>query len=219
MIPEQRGDILKFVFGLILLSVLAFQTAFADNQPRVGRNAAAKYFEKREPAQDDGNGNSGGATDHYLALHFGRYMGSQAYEWGMHGKETGVGGNTYGLTYRVDQWANSMDLNLRVDFQEYNAADEKPTKLSLMPLLTFPDASSKFPLYFGIGAGLGVFFKQIADESPLSLDYQLVIGARFFNVFENTGFFIESGIKNHIQIFTSGQLNGTFLAGGAVFTF
>lgn len=197
---------------------MAFQGAFAEGQPRVGRNAAAKYFEKRAPAEND-EGGSGGATDHYLALHFGRYMSSQAYEWGMHGKETEVGKNNYGLTYRVEEWAHSMDLNVRVDFEEFSAAGEKPTKLSLMPLLTFPDASSKFPLYFGIGAGLGIFFKQIADESPLSLDYQLVVGARFFNVFENTGFFLESGIKNHIQILTSGQLNGTFLAGGAVFTF
>jgi hypothetical protein len=51
------------------------------------------------------------------------------------------------------------------------------------------------------------------------LDYQLIAGARFFDVFENAGFFIESGLKNHLQLWDQGQFNGTFLSAGAVFTF
>lgn len=213
--PLQRARF-KSVWFLIF-TFLFVASAHADQSPRVGRAAAAKYFEKRGPAEDSEN--AGGASDHYLAIHIGKYMGSQAYEWGGHGKEEDVGGNNIGLTYRIDQWNNSMDFAMRVDFQEFSAANEKQTKLSLLPMLTFPDANSKFPLYFGAGAGLGVFFKQVRDESTISLDYQLILGARFFNVFENTGFFIESGLKNHILVLSSGQLNGTFIAAGAVFTF
>ncbi|MNJ98420.1 hypothetical protein D3C87_161860 [compost metagenome] len=205
-------------FYSILLVCLTSVTAYAqDAQPRVGRDAAAKYFQRRDPAQS--NMNYGGSGDHYLAIHFGRYMSSQAYEWGQGGRQDDVGKNFFGVTYRVGEWYNSMDLNIRIDYAEYDVIGEKPTKLSLMPLITFPDAGSRFPLYFGAGAGLGVFFKQVNGESALSFDYQLVAGARFFNVFENTGFFIESGIKNHLQLLNSGQLNGTFLALGAVFTF
>lgn len=185
-------------------------------QPEVGRAAAAKYFQKRAPSQENA---TMGPEDHYLALHVGAYTSSQAYEWGRHGKEENVGGTDVGVTYRVGEWQNSMDLNVRIEFEEYKVADEKPTKLSFMPLITFPDASSKFPLYFGAGAGLGVFMNQIKEESSLSLDYQVVAGARFFNVFENTGFFIESGLKNHLLITSSGQLNGVFVAAGALFTF
>jgi hypothetical protein len=200
---------------------LFISSVWADQAPKVGRAAAAKYFEKRAPAESDqqNNNSGGGASDHFLAIHIGRYMSSQAYEWGGHGKEDDVGGTNVGLTYRVEQWNNSMDLDMRVDYQEFNAAEQKESKLSLLPLITFPDASSKFPIYFGIGAGLGVFFKQVPDESPLSFDYQLILGARFFNVYENTGFFIESGLKNHVLLLSSGQLNGTFVAAGAIFTF
>ncbi|MCB0369349.1 MAG: hypothetical protein KDD45_07815, partial [Bdellovibrionales bacterium] len=97
--------------------------------------------------------------------------------------------------------------------------NEKPLKMSILPVLIFPEASSKFPLYFGVGAGLGVFFKQVQDESNVSFDYQLFMGARFFNVYGSTGFFIETGLKNHLHITSDGQFNGSYLAAGAVFTF
>jgi hypothetical protein len=222
-------------FCLLLAMVVCLQTgiqstAFADEAPKVGRRAAAKYFEKREPSsqQEDGYqsadvgvSSAGGASDHYLAIHVGRMMDSQSYDWG-NGAQKDVGQFTAGITYRIGEWKNSMDLNLRLDFIEYKVdgeGEQRPLKLSLLPLITFPDASSKFPLYFGFGAGPGVFFRQTSGEASLSLDYQLIAGARFFDVFENAGFFIESGLKNHLQLWNSGQFNGTFLSAGAVFTF
>lgn len=203
-------------FLLILWPVLIGSTCFAQkSQPVVGRAAATKYFEPRSPAQES----STGPADHYLALHVGRYMGSQSYEWGKNGQEDDIGGNSFGVTYRVGEWRNSMDLNLRIDYAEYKLAGVDASKISFLPLLTFPDAGSRFPLYFGAGLGMGVFFKQIEKKSALSLDYQLILGARFFDIFENTGFFIEAGLKNHVHLLSTGQLNGTFLASGLVFTF
>ncbi|MFP5518766.1 MAG: hypothetical protein ACLGGX_02590 [Bdellovibrionia bacterium] len=208
------------IFALVLFSSL---TTWSQ-QPKVGREAAAKYFQgNRAPDMEEQVVDSvkafSGSSDRVLALHFGKYTHSQAYEWGGSGKETRVGQLNGGVTYRIGEWEKSMDLNLRVDYLEFDVRGEKATKLSIMPLITFPDAAAKFPLYFGIGGGLGVFFDQVEDESPLSFDYQLILGARFFEVFENTGFFIESGMKNHLHLLTSGQLNGSFFTFGAVFTF
>jgi hypothetical protein len=217
-----RIEVRVKTFLLMILPLLVGGTALAQgSQPVVGRDAAAKYFQKREVNNDSssGGGMGGGAGDHYLAIHYGRLMSSQSYDWGRGGQEDDVGKNNFGLTYRMGEWVNSMDLNLRVDYTDYEVSGEKPTKLSFLPLITFPDANSRFPLYFGLGVGLGVFLKQIDSKSAISLDYQLVAGARFFNVFENTGFFIEAGLKNHLLILSSGQYNGTFLAGGLVFTF
>ncbi len=210
---------MKRFFIVLLGLTFSSHSLWAQNsQPRVGRDEAAKYF---EPASDSVRraASSFGPSDHYLALHIGRYMSSQSYDWGPNGQADNVGGNSFGVTYRVGEWHNSMDLNLRIDYQEYKLGDENTSKLSFMPLLTFPDAGSRFPLYFGIGGGLGVFFKQIDGKSPVSFDYQLVAGARFFDIFENTGFFLEAGLKNQLLIVSSGQLNGTFLAAGLVFTF
>jgi hypothetical protein len=210
-----------------LVFLLAFHSfAQADEAPRVGRGAAAKYFEKRDPDAAEEKGQSAevvaGPSDHYLALHLGKMMSSTAYEWGTQSKQTDVGDFTAGLTYRVGEWRNSMDLNIRLDFIQYSLVadgETKPLKLSILPLITFPDATSKFPLYFGFGIGPGVFFRQSEGEATLSLDYQLIAGARFFDVVDNAGFFIETGLKNHLQLWNSGQFNGTFLSAGAVFTF
>lgn len=197
----------------LMAFLLLFSCSGWAQQPQVGRDAAAKYFQKRAPSEWTGS------TDHYLALHFGKFMSSQSWEWGQNGRQDNVGSGSVGVTYRLHEWNNSADFGVRIDFNEYDVAGEKPLKMSLMPVLAFPDASSRFPLYFGAGAGLGVFFKQHKDESPLSFDYQLFMGARFFNVVGNTGFFIETGMKNHLLLSSSGQFNGVFLTGGAVFTF
>jgi len=220
------------------LPILAFLLVFhglaqaEETPPRVGRRAAAKYFEKRDPdseepqpKQEETHSSASGLNgpnDHYLAIHFGKMMSSVAYDWGNDAKQTNVGDWTAGVTYRMGEWKNSMDLNLRVDFISYKIdanGETKPLKMSLLPLITFPDATSRFPLYFGFGIGPGVFFRQADNEATLSLDYQLIAGARFFDVVDSTGFFIETGLKNHLQLWNSGQFNGTFLSAGAVFTF
>ncbi|MBX3041292.1 MAG: acyloxyacyl hydrolase [Bdellovibrionaceae bacterium] len=199
----------------VIFSGLLFSFHALAQAPEVGRDAAARYFEKPVESGE----NRFRPQDHYLAIHYGRFMNAQSWDWGQKGREDKTGSNNYGLTYRVSEWNNAMDWSLRVDFTEYNVAGERPLKMSLLPVLTFPDASSRFPLYFGAGAGLGIFFKQIDGESPLSFDYQLMMGARFFNIFENVGFFIETGMKNHLLLTSSGQFNGVYLSGGAVFTF
>ncbi len=189
---------------------------------RVGSKAASKYFEKREASSSSG---AEGSRDHYLALHLGFFLDSDAYSWGVdhngnnmeHANDPGK--LNIGVTYRMGEWTDTMDLNFRADFQTYDLGRDKPFKMSLMPLITFPDSNSQFPLYFGAGIGPGIFFKQTSQESSISIDYQLVVGARLFEVIENTGFFVEFGLKNHLLLLSDGQFNGVFLATGANFTF
>lgn len=210
---------MKTFLYLTLPFLMASTTWAQGSKPVVGREAAARYFQKSEEADMEVTRMPSGATDHYLTIHYGRLMSSQSYSWSADGQQDDISSNSFGVTYRVGEWANSMDLHLRMEYSDYELSGETPSKLSFMPLITFPDAGSRFPLYFGAGVGLGIFMKQISSKSALSLDYTVVAGARFFNVFENTGFFIEAGLKNHLLVLSSGQLNGTFLAGGLVFTF
>lgn len=181
---------------------------------KVGRKAAEKYMPVRAPKPrpviDEGT--------HYLAVHVGIMASDNAYYWGKDAA-TNVGKTTLGVSYRVGEWINSMDLLVRIDYTTYSLDEGHASKLSFLPMVTFPDATSRFPLYFGAAIGPGVFFNQINKESALSLDYQLIAGARFFNVVQTTGFFVEAGLKNHIFLLSDGQYNGTFLAAGAVFTF
>lgn len=130
-----------------------------------------------------------------------------------------IGKLNAGVTYRVGEWVNSMDMNMRVEYTSYDLGVGSARKLSFSGLITFPDANSRFPLYFGAGAGAGFFIKQVNKESALAFDYQLVAGARFMNVIENVGFSFETGLKNHIHMLSDGQFNGVFVNLGTVFAF
>lgn len=205
-------------FFSILISLIFFSSGSWAEAPRVGRRAAAKYFSAAGDEAVPAPVEKSRISDRLLMLHVGGYTSGTSYEWKDSNKREGVGKATYGLTYLWDQW-RGLDLNLRFDFNEYKLDDQRATKLSVMPLWTFPMAETKFPLYFGFGLGAGVYFIQLENESNLSLDYQLITGARFVDLYENLGAFIEFGMKNHLHLLSDGQFNGTALAAGVVFTF
>lgn len=197
----------------------------AVKEKKTGKQAAQTYFQSDKDKESESEGGTFNKPsrsfqkgDHYLALHFGNFVQGDAWNWGQTEKQKETGKSSAGLTYRFDEWGQS-DLSIRIDFNEYLIKTEKPLKMSLMPVIIFPEASSRFPLYFGAGAGLGVFFKQIEGESNVSFDYQLFMGARFFNIYDSAGFFIETGLKNHLHLTSDGQFNGTYLCLGALFTF
>lgn len=215
-------NFLKIFKLMMLCFVTLLNSSITYGLPTVGRKAAGKYFAKSgEGHESDGGGvlEKTSVSEHHMDISIGKFLNSQAYEWGQHDKQENLGDWSANVTYRIGEWKNSMDLNIRIDYQEFKVLGQRVNKLSFLPLITFPDAQSQFPLYFGAGIGFGVFLNQLQQESTLSLDYQLVLGARFFNVSQNTGFFIESGLKNHLSILTSGQFNSTFFALGTVFTF
>lgn len=201
-------------FLKLSLVLFLFYPLFAFADPVVGREAAAPYFgEESRPAR------VAGPRDHYMVLHIGKLVNSNAWNWGQKGRQKDVGAATIGVTYRIGEWKGLTDTLIRLDFNEYDIKGQKPQKLSFLPMIMFPDAISEFPLYFGAGLGPGVFFKQVGGEASITLDYQMVVGMRFFDVFESVGFSVESGLKNHIQLGDDGQLNSSFFALGAVFTF
>lgn len=207
---------LLVIASTIAVALLSSSISFAQD-PQVGRKAAAKYFQKdtEEEGEDPAPSKS---NDGLLMLHIGGFTSSTSYQWKDNDKRTGVGKASYGVTYLFDHWG-ALDTNIRFDFIEYKVDDSRATKMSVLPLWTFPMAERNFPLYFGFGAGLGVYFQQLEDESNISLDYQLVAGARFVDLVENFGAFVEFGLKNHLHVLSDGQFNGTTLAAGAVFTF
>jgi hypothetical protein len=208
---------------LLLVSSQAFaQAVEVRDNGDTGEKRAREYFQKRpknEPQETySRRPASEGAAPRYLALHVGSFFTSQAYKWG-HSEQGDKGKLNVGLTYRLGEWVNSMDLAMRVDYTTYDFPEGQARKLGADLLFTFPDANSRFPLYFGAGIGPGFMIKQIADESILALDYSLVAGARFLNVIDTMGFMIETGLKNHIHLLSDGQFNGVFVNVGTVFTF
>lgn len=196
-------------------------------QPETGKKAATEYFLKRkrarksEPAPRESRyvkRDVAASGDRYLMLNLGLFFDQESYRWGESNQDD-IADFTAGVTYRVGEWVSSMDMNFRADMISYSLDEGNALKLSMMPVITFPDARSEFPMYFGAGAGLGVFFRQIEDESHLSFDYTVLAGVRLMNLVDNMGFTAEVGMKNHIFLLSDGQFNGAYFSIGTVFDF
>lgn len=216
---------LTMMMTLLLVATLgsaplwAQQVEVQDNGATpVGRARAAKYFQERRPVYRSPSAVSPGSAPRYLSLQIGTFFDDQSYDWGK-GTQSDRGQLNIGVSYRMGEWVNSMDFLLRAELSTYHLHEGSARQLSFVGMITFPDAGSRFPLYFGLGLGPGVFIKQIHDESALALDYELVAGARFFNVIDTMGFSLELGMKNHIHLLSDGQYNGLFISAGTVFTF
>lgn len=221
---------MKYASRFFILSSLMLMTQLAlAEAPVVGKKAADKYFPapqiedvksspSYEPVAEQGPVRGRTSDQEVMMIGLGSYLNSETYNWNGAEKRESVGRVNYGFTYMLEEEAR-YDLHLRVDFAEYRVGEERAYKMSMLPLITFPRFSSNFPIYFGLGLGLGVFFDQVPEESSLSFDYQLVGGARFMNVVENFGVYIELAMKNHLLLTTNGQFNGISLAAGGVFTF
>lgn len=185
------------------------------NDSGAGRARAGNYFldrKKTARTSDDG------PAPRYLVIHLGTFFTSDGYRYG-NGDQSNIGKFNVGVDYRLGEWVNTADLALRVDYTTLELDEGQARKLSVSGIISFPDANSRFPLYFGAGLGPGFFLKQIHNESFLALDYSLFAGVRFLNVFEKVGFLVESGIKNHIHLFSDGQFNGIYINVGTVFLF
>lgn len=200
-------------------SLFAQAVEVQDTPPPAGKERAQEYFQDRQrPAQPARASAHEGATPRYLAIHAGTFFTSQAYKWG-DGDQDDIGKLNAGVTYRLGEWVNSMDLLLRIDYTTFGLDEGNARKFTPGLIITFPDANSRFPLYFGGGLGAGIFLKNINDESAVSLDYSLIAGARFLDVIENVGFMVETGLKNHLHLFSDGQFNGVYINVGTVFAF
>ncbi len=218
---------LKSILIVAILTTSVFSYAGA---PKVGRTAAARYFqlekqaERRGTASEDNGSSSlssGGSylKDHFMALGFGTFSDGTAYNWGQNGKQTKVGKWGADLTYRFSEQEYLFDESLKISYNQYEPADQSLSKLSVLYAFSFPESNSKFPIYFGAAGGLGVYLKQIDEESMISFDYQLYLGLRAFNLFDSVGVYIEGGMRNHLHITSDGQFNGTFLSLGTIFNF
>ena len=230
-----QNKIIVGIFSLIFMNsvhaqILVDEGSESAPRPRVGKGAAADYFKAREEHREAANGrserrsterqpDSSASAGRYLTIHMGSFISDKAYRWGANSHDTNVGSGLFGVTYRVGEWKSSMDLLVRAELMSYSVDGQHPVKLAFMPIVAFPDSRSDFPLYFGAGAGGGIFFKQLADSSDLSIDYSVLIGARFLHVLGDAGLFVETGIKGQFFLLSEGQQQGVYLLAGGAFVF
>lgn len=212
---------LQLLFSFLF--IIAFSQNVLANAPKVGKSAAAKYFQNNPEEAATQYRYAASETsepmDHVLTFGGSSLTKSDSYSWGSTNKETNIASWGLDMSYRLSQYNSLLDYSLRASYSEYAPNNSKASKLIFMYAATLPDAAARFPLYFGGAVGGGVFLTQLDNESPVTVDYQLFVGMRLFDVFDSTGFYLEGGLKNHLQLTSDGQLNGTYFSTGAVFTF
>ena len=186
-----------------------------------GNELADQYFKQRrrlKSSRPSVHREVASTSGRYMALQVGTFLSQNSHDWGT--DEDDVSAQfTAGVSYRLGGWERLMDLLFRGDFISFKGKAEEPLKLTLMPVIAFPDARSHFPIYFGAGAGVGLFLKNFKNESVLSLDYQIFGGVRIVDIIGSTGLSVEVGVKNHFAVLTDGHHENTFITLGTVSSF
>ena len=94
----------------------------------------------------------------------------------------------------------SWDLRTGVFWTQLNKS-KKDILIEVASRLSLPETRSTFPVYVGLGLGLGFYPRYIIqDISPLSFSGQLFSGLRFFNVYHNVGFSSELNLRLHVPL-------------------
>lgn len=178
-----------------------------------GKGAAMKYFSKKpsaqirtSPAQTKPTGDSG-----LMAFSVGTLVSSKSYQW--------LGNDFQGWNVDIGYRPASKGYfgrSYHLEYQKFTDVVEELSKMSFLMSFSFPRRLS-FPVYVGIAAGPGFFFKQKDDESEFTFDYKAYLGVRLNQA--HSQYFIQSGVKNHVHMLSDGQFIGWFVSSGVAYKF
>ncbi len=153
-------------------------------------------------------------------IHMSGFLNSTSHSWGSDGRAEDMGRFNFGLTHfrGPSEWIG--DVAIRTEFTTYRVGERQPVKLAALPMLFYPEWTDEFPIYFGLGVGLGIMFNAPKNESAFTFEYQVSLGLKFdklFSSYEGWGFFLEGGIKNHLSLLSKGEFDGEYIAAGVSF--
>lgn len=153
-------------------------------------------------------------------IHMSGFLNSSSNKWGSEGKGEDMGRFNFGLTHfrGPSEWIG--DVAIRTELTTYRVNGRQPVKLAALPMLFYPEWTDEFPIYFGVGLGLGIMFNSPKNESAFTFEYQASLGFKFDKIFspsEGWGFFLEGGIKNHLNILSRGEFDSEYIAAGVSF--
>ena len=90
------------------------------------------------------------------------------------------------------------NFQVRTSLMISELQNDKEISLELTPLFTFPEIQTGFPIYFGLGLGLGFYPFYIIEKKPsFSIHSPFLIGLRFFELYSNLGAGAELDLRVH----------------------
>lgn len=193
---------------ILFLFLAGVQQASASSK---GRDAAMKYFTKKnkrqlasQPVYDPGN-------SRLIAIAVGSLIDSKNYQWT---QDQLSGWNAEIFYHQATKGYFGQGYHL--ELQKFAGENREFSKVSFLLSFTFPRKLS-FPVYLGVAGGPGYFTKQLKGESAFSFDYKAFLGFRLNEI--HSQYFIQGGIKNHVHVLSDGQFIGWFVSSGVAYRF
>lgn len=200
---------------LLVLFMLLLAGVQQVEAVETGKRAAMKYFtggaKKQIKTRQTASISPTQPGHRILALAVGSLVNSRNYN---EGQGQYMGWNAEAFYLKADQGYFAKGYHL--EMQKFSTHLRELTKLSFLLSFSFPRRLS-FPVYLGVAAGPGFFLKQNKGKSQFSFDYKAYLGLRLNQ--ENSQYFLQTGVKNHVLVLSDGQFVGWFVSSGVAYTF
>ena len=125
-----------------------------------------------------------------------------------------------GFQQQVKEVSNLGDFNLKAELQNFRLNTGRATQINLTPVFSLPEIKNGFPIYVGLGAGMGFYpYLILKGKSFFSLNTQFFVGLRLINFYENLGLNAELVLHIHMPFQDNHLHMDTFANLGVVFSF
>lgn len=178
----------------------------SKQRPPVGKKAADSYILSTYMTKANQYEKNTKSRGYSIGIYLTHFTISTAYHSPLSPKEQGF---SSGLIY-LQEFSASSNLFFRGHLS-LDKSNNRHWSLSVIPLILY----NLSPIYVGAGGpGLNFFLNAPDSNNVFALDWQILAGIRFFEIFNFFNFFIEARWKNPFNIFDTSQRKTIhFLAG------
>lgn len=125
-----------------------------------------------------------------------------------------------GFQQQIKEISGLGDFNLKTELQNFRLTTGRATQINITPVFSLPESENGFPVYVGLGAGLGFYPYHILKGNPFfSLNTQFFTGLRLTNLYENLGLHVELALYMHIPFQDKRLYMDTIASLGVIFSF
>ena len=148
------------------------------------------------------------------------YLGSAVYSGAKTFKRKPFSSFIAGFRQQIWKISNIGDISLKTEIQSFLLKTGRATQINVNPVFSLPDTENGFPIYVGLGAGIGFYpYYILMGEPSLSLNGQFFTGLRLVNLYENLGLSAELVLNMHVPFKESQLYMETIASLGLLFSF
>lgn len=108
---------------------------------------------------------------------------------------------TIGYKQNIKEIYNIGDIFLKTSLSSLRLKKKKLVLLEFMPQISFPEIRTIFPVYVGMGAGLGFFpYNVVKKQAFLNVSTEFFLGLRLLHLYHNLGLATEMHLKLYTPI-------------------